>query len=76
MHHILNRVSDFWIFPIQIGLFWRKKREVVLIRGLVIGPCAVLVTKYLTPVVRWFRVAVFVSLRLLPDVPVPFRVVQ
>lgn len=37
---VVNRCSDLWVLPIEIWLFGRKEMKIVLIRCLVIIPCA------------------------------------
>ena len=60
-HHVINFLAYFFIFPIEIRLFFWKQMQIIHLSLRIIFPCRT--TKYSAPVIRLFSVY-----RIFPDI--------
>ena len=69
VHHIVNGISDLWVFPIEIRLLGSEQGEEIFVRSGVIGPGAIGFAENLGPIIGRKRVACSVAAGLFPDIP-------
>ena len=67
-HHVINFLTDLFVFPVQIRLFFGKKVKIIHLGLRIVFPCGT--GEAASPVVRLFSVY-----RIFPDVVVPVWIV-
>ena len=68
IHHVVNFLADFFVFPVEIRLFLREQMQVIHLGLSIIFPCGT--AEYTTPVVWFFSID-----RVFPDVVITVRIV-